>query len=1121
MDLVGFTNFMSSTTKNSILQPRHSLVYQDMTQPLSHYYIASSHNTYLEQDQLKGPSSVNAYKRALLLGCRCVELDCWDGEKEPIVYHGFTLTSKITFRSIIETVKTYAFRTSPYPVILSLENHCSNEFQVMMAKILVEVLGSSLAKPIMDQNPAFLPSPEQLKYKILIKGKTLSKKDLEKLEQAKAKIEAESQEDSSSSSSSDGEDVDEDAKKKIREIKDKKKLEKKKGKLKIAPALSELVFLKGGHVKKFADSIANAKCYEMSSFAEAKTAALIVSDPVGFVEYNKKQLSRIYPAGFRFDSSNYDPTPAWAHGCQIVALNYQTASSPMFVNQGRFVDNGGSGYLLKPESLRTKVPKPSAKLIKLNLISGRQLPKPGGSHKGEVIDPFVKIQVFGSGEEELVTFQTKTVNDNGFNPIWEQTFRFEIQDPDFATLLFRVYDEDIGNRQEFIGYAAIPVNLMRPGHRTIPLFDDKHKQIVSASLFVHVDIEDEDAAAASAWLGNPAQELEFLTAQWQRTPRDRDNKLGFEAIYKMLVSLNFGESKAVVKQVFEAVDRDKTRALEFNEFVDLLNRLRELPAIAKVYEKYAGGQNMSAEALAKFLEKEQGMAAAAAASVATEIIKKFGRDSSISLGSFSNLLHSTVNSVAVPRHLVQYQDMTQPLAHYYIASSHNTYLEQDQLKGPSSVNAYKRALLLGCRCVELDCWDGSKEPIVYHGFTLTSKITFRSIIETIKRYAFKTSPYPVILSLENHCSHDQQVMMANILKSVLGDALLLPLPEDTAALPSPESLKGRVLIKGTPAKKRAEDPDDGDDDDDDDTGDALDKQGKVPDDQKKKLKELKEKKGKVEKPKVAQEFSDLISLRGAKFKSFEESWANQKCYQMSSFAEGKTFKLIESERDGFVKFNARQLSRIYPAGGRVDSSNYEPIIPWSAGCQIVALNYQTPSLPMFMNQGKFQENGRTGYLLKAPSLLGGSNQRAELKITVHLISGRQLPKPGQSSKGEVIDPYVEISTHGVPGDDKLVKSKTISNNGFKPVWDEKFEFSVKQPQHAVLVFRLWDADVAASDFIGYYAVSVDNLRPGFRSVPVWGSDHRPVPHASLLVHLTLTDGANLPVVAADDTVLQP
>lgn len=35
------------------------------------------------------------------------------------------------------------------------------------------------------------------------------------------------------------------------------------------------------------------------------------------------------------------------------------------------------------------------------------------------------------------------------------------------------------------------------------------------------------------------------------------------------------------------------------------------------------------------------------------------------------------------------------------------------------------------------------------------------------------------------------------------------------------------------------------------------------------------------------------------------------------------------------------MSRIYPKGTRMDSSNYMPQMFWNVGCQMVALNFQT------------------------------------------------------------------------------------------------------------------------------------------------------------------------------------
>ena len=267
----------------------------------------------------------------------------------------------------------------------------------------------------------------------------------------------------------------------------------------------------------------------------------------------------------------------------------------------------------------------------------------------------------------------------------------------------------------------------------------------------------------------------------------------------------------------------------------------------------------------------------------------------------------------------------------------------------------------GCRVIELDCYDGGKDgPIIKHGGTRTKPITFRSAIAAIEADAHTVSEYPVIVTLENHCSVAKRAEMADILKEELGDKLAVPASGNMAAWPSPASLRGRVIIRDklkhkqdkkkgagaaseTPAAEE-EIPDDDDDDDDDEGDDEPDAADAVDEPE----------------PDAATSLKSLVTVENAKFKTFEEAMSGEKLFSCS-WGEAKLLSRVKkTEKPVVTAFTEKHLLRCYPAGHRFLSDNYDPSPAWSVGAQMVALNFQANDKPMWINRGSSSRTGTPG-----------------------------------------------------------------------------------------------------------------------------------------------------------------
>lgn len=578
-----------------------------------------------------------------------------------------------------------------------------------------------------------------------------------------------------------------------------------------------------------------------------------------------------------------------------------------------------------------------------------------------------------------------------------------------------------------------------------------------------------------------------ICATWERADMNRDGKVDLQEAKKMMVRMNVEISDNLLTDLVRKHDASGDGALDLEEFTTLFIQLTQHEELRPLFASFAAQVDWMTRAEFDCFLKAQG-------DVPSDVLfdtlmpDKSGR---ITFTQFMHyLLNPRLNPALDPAHQTAVVDeMTHPLKDYFINSSHNTYLSGDQFQSSSQIEMYKRALLAGCRCVELDCWDGKdNDPVIYHGHTRTSKIRFADVIDTIRRHAFTTSPFPVILSLEVHTSDEQSMIMADHLRTILGD-MLMTAKDIPDMVYTPESLREKVLVKWKLPYNDVEDAKEGMADSVNDNDVARSQSQKA---------EMSAQGG------LSHLLRSCVTV-GA-FKTSD--WGRDaEPYYIQSYVETVVKELALSHRAEFIGQTSRMMVRVYPKGTRIGSSNYNPTTAWSVGAQLVALNYQTWDDDMRLNDGMFSLNKGCGYVLKPDYLRNpsGKAKATPCTIIVTVLSGTQIPKPSLQKKGDIADPYVKLSIN--KRDRTEVRTSVVRNNGLNPYWMETFTLACESKEIDLLTVKVMDEDTtSADDSVCEMVIPVRALRTGYRAVPMkLCKNGASLPGASILFKFSIVD----------------
>ncbi|CAH8363729.1 unnamed protein product [Eruca vesicaria subsp. sativa] len=430
-------------------------VHQDMTAPLTHYFIYASHYSYLTGFDRESECGDEPIIKDLRSGVRAIDLDLWsDANDNILVAHGRNLWKHVELGKCLQSIKDNAFVSSAYPVIITLGDNLTPIFRTHVVKMITRTFGDMLYNHDPGSSKEY-PSPEELKFRILIS----TKPPHEQLDADDVKGKDSEQSIFAWMMQNDHEKV----------------------------CYQRLIAI---HYFRIYEGIQKVWKFQESknkwlSLTEQSLEKVIASYGTDVTRFTQRNFLRIYPKGSTNKYFNCKPRNSWMNGAQMIAFNMQGYGEALWLMHGMFRGNGGCGYIKKPDLLMNFGPSNDffdpkenlrvKKTLKVKVLIGDgwhiEFMKNNFDHD---FPPslYIKMGIAGAPADEIM----KT----GYNE-----FSFPLTVPELA--LLRVTVHDLTGEYGFPGQTCLPVSELRQGIRAVPLFDKKGDKLSSIRLLMRFD----------------------------------------------------------------------------------------------------------------------------------------------------------------------------------------------------------------------------------------------------------------------------------------------------------------------------------------------------------------------------------------------------------------------------------------------------------------------------------------------------------------------------------------------------------------------------------------------------------------------------------------------------------